>query len=447
VNALGLFLIGLTACATNASNSNSPPNVLLISIDTLRADRVGKVTSTGNSLTPSIDSFSSESLVFQQAYSQSNESLFSHASLMTGQMPSSLGPLNYLDFRLNNQTPTLANVLSEHGYRTEGIVGGGHLSAAFGLQAGFDRYTVMDNFSGFQQSVPKALDALERFHEEPDEPFFLFVHGYDCHSPYTKPGPAARLSSPEYNGPFRALAREPITYEQIYYNQYAPDFRPGTISTDTDLSFISTEMFEQLPKHIQRNGATSMTQQDVDYLIGTYDDAVRYADMWVGILLANLEARGFSENTIVILVADHGEDLLDHGYFNHRVGLFDETLHVPMMIRAPGQAPAIRSEPVGIFDVFPTVLGLLNQSWGETTGVDLLQSPQQLERLIPSESAQGERSVRNNTHRLNLESPVWKQSSLPTEQPYGAVFMTNSGEPTPWLTSTVRPLWSTANYE
>jgi len=434
-------LAGLMAMACGPAEQ-SPPHIVLVSMDTLRWDRVGRLGPDGRSITPNLDTLAAESVVFERAYTVSNESLFAHAALFTGKLPSAIGPMDYRTFQLAPGATTLASVLSRAGYRTEAAVGGGHLSAQFGLDAGFDEYLVGEHFSGFQQTVPMAIERLERA-TGGDEPLFLFVHGYDCHSPYIKPGFAGRAFSPGYDGPFMQRARTPIFYEQVYGEWYAPGFRPERIKGAGRAGFISTDMFDALVAHVEEAGPNALirlTPEDKAFLLGTYDAAAMYADMWLGVLLQRIDALGLGENTVVAVISDHGEDLLDHGFFNHRAGLWEETLHVPMMIRAPGLAPALGEEPVALTDLSATLLGLAGTSTA-FPGTDLLSGPIDPERVILSEGVGGQLAARNATHSLMLSRGTALTAEPPDQAPPGASLADSAGRELPWSGAVARPMW------
>ncbi len=340
----------IVLCLGACTKTNTPPlDVILISIDTLRADRVTPA------LMPSLVELRDEGMNFSQAYSPANESLLSHAALFTGKPASEWGKLNYTDYRLPASAYTLAQAFKDAGYQTEALVGGGHVSAIFGFNNGFDEFKTGSHFSGFAQTIPMAIDAIQ---EPSEKARFLFVHGYDCHTPYIKPGPAGRVMSPGYEGPFLELAHNPITYERIYKTHYAPDFQPNEIFTERGPSFLSTDLFEALPEHIATSKTTvPLDDDDIQFLIGTYDAAVLYADMWLSILFEEISALDRLDQTVIAVISDHGEDLLDHGVFNHRAGLWDSTTHVPMIIAGPGIPQTNIDVPVSTRDIGAILLG------------------------------------------------------------------------------------------
>jgi arylsulfatase A-like enzyme len=368
-------------------------------MDTFRADRLGSLDSHGRSLTPALDELAEGSLVFTRAYAQGNETLYSHASLFTGQYPSELGPLSYERFRLPPDAGTFAAYLAQDGYRTEAVVAGGHLTAHFGHAAGFHRYQSMEDFSTFHQTVPAALERLDGLAAS-GSPFLLLVHGYDTHSPYLKPGPLFRLDTPGYEGPMLEVARSPFTYERILGDRYFPDFEPSQITDADGNHFSSPDSFDELEAYAEAHprAGVPLDQADLDFLLASYDAGVRHADLYVGVLLDHLDALGIADDTVVVVLGDHGECLLERGHFNHRFSLHDENLHVPLLVRAPGLEPARHDDPVALVDVVPTLLELTGGRERAGRGTSLLHPV--TGRAIYSESMRGDVSVRSDEGRL-----------------------------------------------
>jgi arylsulfatase A-like enzyme len=438
----GLLAVLLCACQADPH----PPHIILVSIDTLRADRVGRLGPDGRSITPNLDALAAQGLRLQNVYSTSNESLYSHAAMFTGQLPSEIGTMDYRTFQIPQGMPTLASTLSSAGYRTQAVVGGGHLSAQFGLSEGFDEYQVGDHFSGFQQTIPMAIEQLQ---EAEDGPSFLFVHGYDCHTPYIKPGPAGRIFSPDYSGPLLDVVRSPIIYEQITGDWYAPDFQPEVVRGAGRGGFISTQMFDALREHVRTaDPETLIALDDADkaFLLGTYDAAAMYADMWLGVLLAELEATGLADKTVLMVVSDHGEDLLEHGFFNHRAGLWQTTTRVPMIMRAPGLQPQVREDLGSIQDVGATLLGLAGIEHG-LPGLDLSAGPAPDDRIVLSQGAGGQLAAWSAGRGLSVQDRTLLELSIPQLPSDGVDLYGPAGAPLPWSETEAAPLWSSLQRE
>jgi arylsulfatase A-like enzyme/Tfp pilus assembly protein PilF len=275
-----------------------PSNVLLITIDTLRADRVGR------GLTPALDALAARGVRFVNARSTVPLTLPAHASIMTGTLPPRHGA-RVNGMPVPNMQDTIASRLSRAGYRTGAVVGAFVLDRRFGLAHGFDDYD--DRIP----RDPKALDQLQAERRAnlvvnaavswlgktgTDKPWFLWVHLYDPHAPY-----------------------------------HAPVQRAANASLDV-----------------------------------AYDQEVAYADAEIGRLLSAIDARPDSSSTAVIALGDHGESLGEHGEITHGMLLFEPALRVPLIIAAPGVAPATRAEPASLVDVLPTALAVANQP-GDTS--------------------------------------------------------------------------------
>ena len=433
---------GLVACTP--AEARGPLNVLMVSIDTMRADRLGRLGRDGRSLTPSLDALAAEGQNYRRAFAQANETLFSHTAVFTGRYPSDLGSLDYESFRLDPSVPTLAGALALRGWRTEGYVAGGHLAPVFGLGSGFDHYQSGEPFSTFQQTLPEALLALERL-SETSEPWFLFVHGYDAHTPYVKPGLFGRAETPDYSGPMLELAWQPLTYERIYDRMLYPDYRPPQLTSGDGVPFLDPNTFADLEEYAARDDVrkVQLGPEDLGFITGTYDTAVRQADFFVGVLLDALEATGQSEQTAVIVLSDHGEDLGDHGHYNHRLALYDTNVQVVLITRIPGQAPRVEMTPVGLIDVYATVrelAGLQAVGRGEVLGTRSESAG------IFSESMLGQVSIRRAHERLLIPRDQ-VSGGVPSSPPPGASLLDEAGRPQSWSAERLAPLWADLTLE
>ncbi|HEX9667977.1 MAG TPA: sulfatase-like hydrolase/transferase [Thermoanaerobaculia bacterium] len=274
-------------------------NVLLVTLDTVRADRVGCYG--GAVATPALDRLAREGVRFAQASSPAPLTLPAHASLLSGLLPPAHGLRNNGAGAFPADRPTLATALAARGYRTAAFLGAFVLDRRFGLDRGFATYD--DEIERGPDTAPsleaerrgdrvvdRALAWLERQGEEDERPFFLWVHLYDAHAPYAPP----------------------------------PPFRE---------------------RHAGR----------------PYDGEVSFADAQVGRLLAALDRRGLAGDTVVAVAADHGEALGEHGELTHGFFLYEPTLHVPLLLRAPGnfRGGTVVETPVGLADLAPTLSGLV----------------------------------------------------------------------------------------
>ncbi len=294
-----------------------PANVLLVVVDTLRADHTS-MHGYEPDTTPRLSALAAEGTVFERAYAPVGLTAPTHASLFTALHPMTHG-LVHNGLSLGQEHVTLAEYLAVRGYQTAGITSSFVLHRRFGLAQGFVHYddafeaseaTVeLDEWEGHDveasfdrradHTTRRALEWLGN-RRNPDSPFFLFVHYFDPHAPY-----------------------EPVA------------------------AFRSRFAVRSL--------------DDLDREIAAYDAEIAFTDLAIGQLLDVLDAAGLAEDTLVVVTADHGEGLMQRGYMLHGLSLHEEELHVPLIVRWPGRVRAGRriAEPVSLLDVAPTVIDLL----------------------------------------------------------------------------------------
>jgi arylsulfatase A-like enzyme/Flp pilus assembly protein TadD len=293
-----------------ASPAGGPPNLLLVTLDTVRADHLGAYGDAAAE-TPSLDRLAREGLRFAAASSPVPLTLPAHSSLLSGLLPPHHGLRNNGAGSFPADRPTLATRLAAAGYRTAAFVGSFVLDHRFGLARGFDTYDdemerdaaggrgldaerrgdkVVDRAIAWLNKEPNQGDAT-RHQDQENRPFFLWVHLYDAHAPYDPPAP------------YR-------------------DRHPGQ----------------------------------------PYDGEIAFADAQLGRLLAELDRLHLTDGTVVAVAADHGEALGEHGELTHGLLLYEPTLHVPLLLRAPGlKAGRVVETPVSLVDLGPTLAGLLGK--------------------------------------------------------------------------------------
>lgn len=323
------------------------PNVILISIDTLRPDHLSCY-GYNRQTSPTIDRLAAEGVRFAHAFSSTTWTLPAHLALLTGLPDLVHGTISEAK-KLDENRITLAEVLKKNGYRTWGIFTAPFLLPRWGFSQGFDLYhdaTLFDksldgpemlSASERGRTTPGALDKVEELlSEDSNSPFFLFLHLFDVHPDFDPPPPYDRMFDPDYSGTLdgRNILNNPAV----------------------------------------RN---DMDQRDLDHLIALYDGEIRFVDE-AGIrrLLQVLESKGLAEQTLLVITSDHGEEFFEHGVFGHRQNLFDTTLRIPLVLWGPGLIPSglVIDEPARIIDIMPTILDLLG----------LEQSPESLgESLVP----------------------------------------------------------------
>ncbi len=338
----------IPACAGGAA----PPSVLLITIDTLRADHLSGY---GNPAptSPALDAFMRRGTVFRRAFAPASYTAPSHASIFTGLYPSfhTVGPYNG-GFAVADGSDTLATLASASGLATGAVISNPVLSRYLGLAAGFDTYDddlpdhELNRPSG-QRDARDAVDkALERLDVMAGGQFFFWLHLQDPHGPYTPERTAERLAGATYaDGDLELpVGRDHSGYRAIPHYQRLP---PGAASG--------------------RVG---------DYKL-RYDAEIAFLDDEIRRLFARLDEDPRLQNTVVVITSDHGEAMgIDDFYFAHSHSVGHGQVHVPLALIGPGVPVGheVRAE-VSTRDIFPTVLGLLDISLPKEppNGLALLQ--------------------------------------------------------------------------
>lgn len=305
------------------------PNVLLIGADTLRADALGAY-GANPSVTPGLDRLAAQSDVWTEAISSYNVTNPSFVSLMTGLYGKNHGVYD-LSTPLPEDETTLAELFQGAGYETLAVISARHLGPhGSGLGQGFDEVALAEHHNAAEHAVNLTMGWIS----ERRKPFFAWLHLFDPHTPHTPPAPYGLGFRPD-----QAYGLSPPEKWEIYRN-------PGWVP------YV----------HASLGG-----QKDL------YAGEVAYMDHQVDRLLDFLESRGLLENTIVVFISDHGENLEDHGILYGHHGLWDTTVHVPLMIRWPGAKPEGRRIDgfVQNVDVFPTLAAAAGLDAPETDGQDL----------------------------------------------------------------------------
>ena len=349
-----IWLSLLLGC--QAPQPKGPPSIVLVCMDTLRRDRLGAY---GNpdGLTPNLDRFATQAVLFEDPWAVANETLLSHAALFTSRYATETGPI-FDDYALSAGVPTLAEVMGLHGYQTGAAVAGGHLNAAFGLGRGFDWFEQGGSWASLFHTVPLAMGWLDE--RDPLKPFLLFVHGYDSHTRYLKPGPyGTSRTDRDYLGLGMDVTRQKMGTVRVVDGA----FFPANMDQIHDLGALRVRGEDQRARTRALAadpslGVVQLEQQDFAHIAQVYDGAVAYADAWFGLLMAELDERELLDDVVVVVLSDHGEELGEHGLYGHRYSLSDESLAVPLMVRLPGGAQGGRrvSGLVDLTDVMPTLL-------------------------------------------------------------------------------------------
>jgi arylsulfatase A-like enzyme len=329
---LALVAAAVLAAVTVRTRHSSPPSprlLLLITVDTLRADHLGAY-GAGRGRSPHLDKLAAQSVVFENAFAPAPFTLASVSALMSSRYPEEVGVTSNTS-ALAGGVETLASYLAERGWRTGAVVSNVALRAKSGIGAGFQKYDIHLPQREAVRRHPErtgrpttraALSMLKELGGFAGDRVFLWVHYQDPHGPYTPPAPYdARFT--EEPGPLLELNRD-----------------------ESGLGGIP---------HYQDLG-----RRDAGFYRARYKGEVAYLDDSVGWLLSDLAERGVLEDAIVVFTADHGEAMGEDGYwFAHGERVTDPLVHVPLFVRARGRTPGRRADVVSLLDVFPTVTSLL----------------------------------------------------------------------------------------
>ena len=332
-------LLLAAACGSGGPSAPAGRHVIVISIDTLRADHLGCY-GYGRPTSPQLDALARESYLYERAYSHSNSTAPSHMTLMTGVLPPVHGVRHREARGPSPALPLLAELLLAQGDATTAFADGGYVTAAFGFARGFERFE-----SRLQRVDAKVDEVLAWLPPSPERPQLLFVHTYGVHAPYLPRPEDDLFTDPAYDGPLAGRVRELAA------------LRDDGAHAD-DLAGLMEVFWKKRGQFDER---------DVTQLIGLYDGCIHEVDAAVGRLLDGLRQRGWLDDAWLVVLADHGEAFREHGTFEHRQ-LHQEELHVPLLVRPPGglKAPVRVSDVVGLADVAPTLLALLGQSAPDT---------------------------------------------------------------------------------
>lgn len=308
------------------------PNIIIVSTDSLRADRLGCYGYARPS-SPHIDAFAKEAVLFQNAISPSSHTAPAHMSFFTGLSPDVHAVTNFHSdgsYRmLSARIPLMAELVRSAGYQTYGFHGGGNISDAFGFARGFDVYQTIA-IDQTEDQVFAAIEATLKTRAA-DKPLLLFTHHYFCHDPYV-------AAPPKFRRPFQAglHPRLPASLEDL----------PQALSLD--YADVRTLFWRDIDPS---NGAHR------EHLRAVYDGAVFYSDHLFKRLMDLLRKERLFDDSIIVFMSDHGEEFYEHGQNLHEQ-LFIETLHVPLIVRFPrGEHAGTRiSERIMSFDIMPTIL-------------------------------------------------------------------------------------------
>jgi arylsulfatase A-like enzyme len=299
-------------------------NVVLISIDSLRADHLGAY-GYARDTSPTMDALARDGVLFRNSSSTSSWTLPAHMSLLTGRSLLGHGVVSD-DRSLPASVGTVAETFQKAGYETHAIVSAPYVHSRYGFARGFDDYddrtiyfeTNEDSYRSV--TAPRLIEAANEYlGRAREKPFFLFLHFWDVHYDYAPGAPYDRMFDPDYTGA--------VDGNNFYFD---PAIRAG------------------------------MNQRDLDHLLALYDGEIRLVDDHIAKLRAELARLGVADRTVFAIVADHGDEFFEHGNKGHHRTLYEEVIRTPFVLHVPGARPnrPVVTQEISLPDVGPTLLGL-----------------------------------------------------------------------------------------
>jgi arylsulfatase A-like enzyme len=368
-----LVLVGLFLALCHCGDRLSQPNIVLITLDTTRADHLGCY-GYFRETSPALDSFAAESILFERCVVSMAMTLPTHVSILTSTYPLEHGIQSNLALggrkvRFTDRFRSFAEVCREAGYETAAFVSATPVKKETGIGAGFDHF---DQPETARRRADETTDrALLWLGERTDRPFFLWVHYFDPHRPLDPPAP----------------------FDEMFV-------------TDAPLEeFIRERRISAVTERPLRGGKMDDTRQSIN----AYDGEIRFMDEQFGRLLEAVFEKAGAGRTAVLVLGDHGEGLGQHGESAHG-GTWDEQLRVPMMIRAPGGRPSRVSRLLTAADALPTLLGqidapALTPYLVNVTGRDALSSDYEELPVLSQDTGEKKEMV---DYRTSLTAGRWK---------------------------------------
>ena len=312
-----LFLLNIGVFSDKKTNDPSGPNIVLIVIDCLRPDHLGCYNYTRDT-SPAIDDLAKNGVLFQNAYSCAPWTKPSVASIFTSIYPNEHGVINFNDI-LPDGVVTIAEFLKNKGYYTSFFNGGNFcIGKHFNFSQGFDYYCMLP-YKSFKATglTNNFMEQISRIYPKK---FFAYIHYMEPHNPYNKNS---------YNNLF---TKQPLSYLQ-----------PG-------VDYVSSWHIRIMTNNDR------MPEEDMSHVISLYDAQIRFVDESIKRIVAFLKEKNIFDNTLIIITSDHGEEFWEHNNYEHGHTLYNELLHVPLIISGNKLKPAVTTKMAGLMDLFPSIL-------------------------------------------------------------------------------------------
>jgi len=417
-----LFIIMVIAAALIGCNRHDGksrmdlPNIILISLDTLRADHL-HCYGYEKEISPAIDAMAAGGVLFEKAYAQSAWTLPSHVSMFTSLYPSSHG-VTTRKRKIPENMNLLSEILKTRDYRTASFNGSLFVSAKFGFDKGFDLYEEIPIRKGDVATIcNRMLSWIEENHQDP---FFIFFHTYEIHRPFSPPDPYKEAYVP--SEPFarqtasrivlKVLEEEPLTLEEVgflkalrfcrenetVFNWIKASEDHGDTLSDREIKMklvdiLATEY--EMEDDVLADWRENKTGSPVyTYLLENYDAEIIFTDHQISRLMDLLRRLELQEKTLIVLTSDHGEEFSEHGGLGHGKTCYNEVIQVPLIFYFPGCLPAgtrIRTN-AALIDLPPTILEVagidIPEAYQGISLLPLIEKPREIQRLIFSENMQ-----------------------------------------------------------
>jgi arylsulfatase A-like enzyme len=353
---LTITVIGILILFSGCTSKNPGLNVVLISIDTLRADHLGCYGYHRNT-SSNIDRFANRGVLFEKAFSHSPKTTPSHMSMFTSLYPTvhrvfmPNSKRDHIIYSLDDKIKTLAEILEENGYTCVAFTGGGHVGEEYGFGRGFKKYITE------KSHWKKGIDWIS---SNSQKKFFIFFHTYVVHDPYLPPDP--------------------------YYSMFNPGYQ-GNILRPEDKKSVHVDS-KTYWEHVDPEN-----REDIKQLMALYDGEILYMDeQMIKPLFAMLKKMDLFKNTIIIFTSDHGEEFKEHGRLRHDQ-VYDEHLHVPLIIYLPPHQVGLNDiksriqSQVRLIDIMPTIIDLLKirietDDFQGTSLVPVMKGVEKKDRLL-----------------------------------------------------------------